>query len=116
MDNLLRPTDSTHHQEPISLSKLAKGDAKWATRKVLLGWIVDTIIETIELPDHHRLRLLEILTGLHGKRRGSLKEWHKALGELRSMILAIPSGRGFFSTLQQGSPTLTNTASAYGNQ
>ena len=105
IDDVLRPncnTDSSHRLEPISLSKLAKGDAKWATRKILLGWIVDTVAETIELPEHRRIRLLEILTGLRERRRVSLKDWHKSLGELRSMILAIPGGRGFFSTLQTG--------------
>ena len=105
IDDVLRPNDPTDNilrNEPISLSKLAKGDAKWATRKVLLGWIVDTVSETIELPEHRRLRLLEILEGLLTRHRVSVKDWHKALGELRSMILAIPGGRGFFSTLQTG--------------
>ena len=105
IDDILRPnspTDNAHRNEPISLSKLAKGDAKWATRKVLLGWIVDTVAETIELPEHRRLRFLEILENLQDRRRVSLQDWHKALGELRSMILAIPGGRGFFSTLQTG--------------
>ena len=105
IDDVLRPnapSDPAHRTEPISLSKLAKGDAKWATRKILLGWIVDTVSETIELPEHRRLRLFEILNGLRDRRRISVKDWHKALGELRSMILAIPGGRGFFSTLQTG--------------
>ena len=105
IDDILRPntpTDSEHRNEPISLSKLAKGDAKWATRKVLLGWIVDTVAETIELPEHRRLRFLEILDHLQNRNRVSVKDWHKALGELRSMILAVPGGRGFFSTLQTG--------------
>ena len=105
IDDVLRPnapTDSAHRNEPISLSKLAKGDAKWATRKVLLGWIVDTVAETIELPEHRRLRFLEITQNLKDRHRVSVKDWHKALGELRSMILAVPGGRGFFSTLQTG--------------
>ena len=105
IDDVLRPNapeDSIHRKEPISLSKLAKGDARWATRKILLGWIVDTVSETIELPEHRRLRFLSILENLQGRHRVSLKDWHKALGELRSMILAIPGGRGFFSTLQTG--------------
>ena len=105
IDDVLRPncpTDSPHRLDPISLSKLAKGDAKWATRKVLLGWIVDTVAETIELPDHRRARLLAILENLKDRRRVSVKDWHKALGELRSMILAVPGGRGLFSTLQTG--------------
>ena len=105
IDDVLRPncpSDNEHRKEPISLSKLAKGDAKWATRKVLLGWIVDTVTETIELPEHRRLRFLDILENLLARHRVSVKDWHKALGELRSMILAIPGGRGFFSTLQTG--------------
>ena len=69
---------------------------------MLLGWIVDTVTETIELPEHRRLRLLDILENLLARHRVSVKDWHKALGELRSMILAIPGGRGFFSTLQTG--------------
>ena len=105
IDDVLRPncpTDSSHRLEPISVSKLSKGDAKWATRKILLGWVVDTVAETIELPEHRRTRLFEILHNLQGRRRISIKDWHQALGELRSMILAIPGGRGFFSTLQTG--------------
>lgn len=105
VDQVFRPNtpdDSSHRREPISLSKLAKGDAKWSTRKVLLGWIIDSVAETIELPEHRRLRLLEIVQNLHNRRRVSIKQWHKALGELRSMVLAIPGGRGLFSTLQTG--------------
>ena len=105
IDDVLRPNcpaDKAHRSEPISLSKLAKGDAKWATRKILLGWVVDTISETIELPEHRRQRLMEILDSLKDRRRVSVKDWHKSLGELRSMILAIPGGRGLFSTLQTG--------------
>ncbi|WP_317202287.1 hypothetical protein [Janthinobacterium sp.] len=81
IDDVLRPnspTDHAYRNEPISLSKLAKGDAKWATRKVLLGWIVDTVSETIELPEHRRTRFLEILETLQSRRRVSLKDWHKA--------------------------------------
>ena len=63
---------------------------------------MDTVAETIQLPEHRRLRFLEILETLKNRRRVSIKDWHKALGELRSMILAIPGGRGFFSTLQTG--------------
>ena len=96
------PSDSAHRKETISLSKLNKGDACWATRKILLGWLIDSIAETIALPEHRHQRFLEILHNLQNRRRVSLKVWHKTLGELRSMILAIPGGRGLFSTLQTG--------------
>ena len=106
IDQVLRPLDPTDlgtmRREPISVSKLNKGDAKWSTRKCLLGWIIDTVRETIELPNHRRLRLLSILQDLLQKRRVSLKTWQKSLGELRSMVLALPGGLGLFSSLYTG--------------
>ena len=38
--------------EAISLKKLLKGEGSWNTRKVILGWTVDTARQTIELPAH----------------------------------------------------------------
>ena len=31
----------------------------------------------------------------------AVKQWHKILGELRSMSIAIPGARGLFSLLQE---------------
>ena len=67
-------------REPISISKLAKGNAKWATQKILLGWIIDTVNKTIELPTHRADRLLSILIKLSRKKE-SLRTWQKYLGE-----------------------------------
>lgn len=103
IDNVLRPlsTDDTsfHRQEPISIKKLNKGDARWTTRKVILGWVLDTYKETISLPPHRAQRLLAILDHLISRRRIAFKAWQKQLGEIQSMILALPGGRGLFSTL-----------------
>ena len=84
------------------MSKLNKGDARWSTRKCLLGWVIDTVRETIELPNHRRTHLLDILATLLSKRRVSLKTWQQSLGQIRSMILALPGGQGFFSSLYTG--------------
>jgi hypothetical protein len=98
----LDPTDSPHRQEPASISKLLKGDATWTTRKAILGWIIDTTRHTVELPPHRQVRLAELLLSIRpGQRRIATKRWHQVLGELRSMVLAIPGARGLFSTLQQ---------------
>ena len=105
IDQVLRPlspTDSPHRKQPISLNKLNKGDAQWATRKLMLGWVLDTVRETIELPPHRIERLHSILSSLRARRRISLKQWQQQLGELRSMVLALPGGRGLFSTLYTG--------------
>jgi hypothetical protein len=48
-------------------------------------------------------RLDEILDSLKYRtsNRISVKEWHKVLGELRSMSLAVPGSRGLFGILQE---------------
>jgi hypothetical protein len=69
--------------------------------KKILGWIVDTIKMTVELTQHHIVRLFELLDSVSlGQRRASINKWEKLLGELRSMVLAIPGGRGLFSMMQ----------------
>jgi hypothetical protein len=103
-DAVLRPNDAADRArlraEPISEKKLLKGDGNWSTRKTILGWVVDTVAKTISLPPHRSDRLLSILSDLHGRRRVSTRKWHRLLGELRSMCLALPGGPGLFSHLQ----------------
>jgi hypothetical protein len=89
------------HQKPASVKKMQKGDATWATRKVLLGWLVDTLKMTIEIPPHRVKRLFEILDNVPPhKGRTSVKKWQKLLGELQYMVLAVPGGKGMLSILQ----------------
>ena len=41
---LARPEVSKNQrQEAVSLKKLLKGDGSWGTRKIILGWAVDTV-------------------------------------------------------------------------
>ena len=73
-------------RETVSVKKLKKGDGTWDTRKVILGWLIDTLRGTIELPNHKKERLLAIFDDLRGRKRISVKEWQKILGELRHII------------------------------
>jgi hypothetical protein len=55
LDTIFRPLDledNKHRQEPASVKKMQKGDATWATRKIILVWILDIIRLTVELPAH----------------------------------------------------------------
>jgi hypothetical protein len=98
LDNL----DGPHRKEPASTKKLKQGDAYWATRKLILGWIIDTIQMTLELPPHRKERLQAILDDIPStQRRISVKKWQQVLGEIRSMAIAIPGSRGLFSLLQE---------------
>ena len=105
IDLVFRPLDSAdspHRKHVPSLKKLLKGDAHLSTRKVVLGWLIDTVRQTLELPPHRIQRLQELFDSLRGKTRVSVKLWHKVLGELRSMAIGIPGSRGLFSLLQEG--------------
>jgi hypothetical protein len=83
------------------VKKMLKGDACWSTLKTVLGWLIDTLRGTIELPPHRLERVRELFDSFRGRRRVALKKWHQLLGELRSMALAIPGGTGTFSNLQE---------------
>ena len=103
LDTVLRPLssgDRSSRAEPASVKKLLKGDGAWATQKILLGWLIDSIEGTIALPPHRCTRLHEILAEVHGRDRVPLRQWQKLLGELRSMMLALPGAEGLFSHLQ----------------
>jgi hypothetical protein len=71
-------------------------------KKIILGWILDTICLAVELPAHRIARLFDLLDSvLPHQRRVSTKKWQQLVGELRSMVLAVPGGRGLFNVLQQ---------------
>ena len=104
IDDIFEPPgpNEPHRKEPSSLKKLLKGDGAWGTRKIILGWVIDTLRQTLEVPDHRRERLDSIFEDLRGKRRVGLKKWQQITGELRFMSLAIPGSSGLFSALQLG--------------
>ena len=105
LDKVFRPLDSLdspHRKEPLSLSKLDEGDCCWSTRKQILGWVIDTVALTISLPQRRVDRLTEILNSIPlSQKRISVDKWHKVLGELRSMSIALPGSRGLFSHMQE---------------
>mmetsp|Transcript_50704 Transcript_50704/g.122309 ORF Transcript_50704/g.122309 Transcript_50704/m.122309 type:complete len:800 (-) Transcript_50704:1111-3510(-) len=102
-DLVFRPNDAdddAERKEPCSVKKMKQGDACWSTTHVFLGWLIDTLKGTIELPPHRKERLVKILSEIRGRKRCTEKAMHKLLGELRSMSQAIPGCRGLFSQLQ----------------
>eukprot|EP00804_Cyclotella_cryptica_P023820 CCRYP_011179-RC/>CCRYP_011179-RC protein AED:0.05 eAED:0.05 QI:0/-1/0/1/-1/0/1/0/392 len=74
------------------------------------GWVLDTEKMTIQLPEHRFARLLEILDSIPPtQKRTSVKKWHKVLGELRSMSLALPDSRNIFSSMQTALSNMSGT-------
>ena len=100
-DILASPNVSVEQRnEALSLKKLLKGEGAWETRKVLLGWIVDAMRQTIELPAHRKLMLATIFSDLAQRNRVSRKSWERILGKLRFVSTAIPGSAGLFGALQ----------------
>jgi hypothetical protein len=105
LDEAFRPLesgDSPSRKEPASVKKLLQGDACWMTREVILGWIIDNLKMTIELPQHRVERLAKMLESTpRTQKRVSVQKWQQVLGELRSMSIALPGSKGLFSLLHE---------------
>ena len=105
VDDIFRPLDARdgpERKEPVSLKKLRQGDACWSTCKEILGWLLDTDQMTLTLTERRTNRLHALLFDEFppGRKRARVADWHRLLGELRSMTLALPGSRGLFSVLQ----------------
>ena len=112
IDDMFRPTDhldAPTRKQPISVKKLSQGDASWSTQKEVLGWLIDTEAMTLQLTPRRQKRLYELLYKdlPKARKRITVQDWHKVLGELRSMSLALPGSRGLFSQLQHALSTAT---------
>ena len=84
------------------MKKLEAGDCSWSTCQTMLGWIVDSVSMTIALLPHRVARLKEIVSSIPStQHRVGVDKWHRVLGELRLMALAIPGDRGLFSQMQE---------------
>ena len=68
----------------------------------MLGWIVDSVNMTINLPPHCVARLKEIISSIpRTQQRVGVNKWHRVLGKLCSMALALPRARGLFRQMQE---------------
>ena len=68
----------------------------------MLGWIVYSVNMTISLPHHRVERLKEIVSSIPcTQHRVGVDKWHRVLGELRSMALALHRARGLFIQMQE---------------
>jgi hypothetical protein len=71
LDDIFRPKDAQdppQRKDVPSLKKFRQGDACYATCKVLLGWIIDSVLGILALPAHCYARLLAIFDELRGLR------------------------------------------------
>ena len=50
----LLPTNLPTRQDLASLKKMKQGDITWATQKILLVWVIDSVCGTLHLLQHSR--------------------------------------------------------------
>ena len=94
--------DNKQRKEFLSMKKLEAGDCSWSTCQTILGWIVDSVNMTITLPPHRVALIKEIVSSIPcTQRRVGVDKWHRVLGKLHSMAIALPGARGLFSQMQE---------------
>ena len=98
---LAQPAETSDERpEAISIKKPRKGDGSWTTHKTLLGWVVDAMRQTLELPPHRKLELAKPLDSLCRARCITQKRCERAPGKLRFVAAATPGAQGLFGALQ----------------
>jgi hypothetical protein len=104
IDKVFRPNeadDNPSRKEPISLSKLEKGDAAINDKKRFLGWDFQGSTQELLMAAHRRDKSVQHLQEILHHPNASRKDWERLLGELRSLVAGIPGSRGQFSLLQE---------------
>jgi len=84
IDEVLKsPDDLPGATEPISDKKLGLGQGSLNSLKLILGWLMDALKKTLELPLRRQQRILPLLAEFLSSKRCTLLSWQKLLGELR---------------------------------
>jgi hypothetical protein len=86
-------------KDPISEKKLLKGDGRWDTKKEILGYMLDGINRTIQLPKDRANDLLKEVKAILKKQRVQLKRFRSIVGRLQHAARILPAARAFFTPL-----------------
>ena len=77
---------------PISPKKLEE-DGPWEARKEILGWILDGIARTIQLPEKKCQKLIDKLRTVGRAKSITTKDLEKLQGKLQFASIGIPLGK-----------------------
>ena len=87
---------------PAVSTKKLMAEGTWETRKEILGWIIDGIHRTIELPDKKAKALLESLKATYRSARPvALSKFQQLHGKLQFCSIAIPCGKPLLGPLDR---------------
>jgi len=101
IDEVLKSPDNLPGAtEPISDKKLGLSHGYLNPRKLILGWLIDPLKKTLELPLRRQQHILSLLAEFLSRNRCTLLSWRKLLGELRFVSPGVAGSRGLFGILQ----------------
>jgi hypothetical protein len=87
-------------KDPISEKKLHKGDGRWDTMNEILGYMLDGIARTIQLPQDWADDLLkEVRAEILKKKCVALKRFRSFVGRLQHVAHILPVPKAFFTPL-----------------
>ena len=97
--SIFPPPAITKHcrHDPVSLAKLRKGEGRWSTQKDILGWILDGLNCTIQLPQEKSTAIARLLRKTLKKQRVSIRKFQQLVGKLQHASFGIPGGRSLFT-------------------
>lgn len=104
------PPAITNHKdgkEPISESKLLKGDGNFESKKDMIGFSFDGIKRTVHLPPKKAAAYIRETHRLLRRKSVPLKLLQSVVGKLRHASIILPAARGFFTPINaamKGSP------------
>jgi hypothetical protein len=94
-------TGTKKPKDPISEKKLAKGDARWDTQKEILGYLLDGIARTIQLPPARAADLLKEVRAVLKKQRVPLKRFRFPCRPPPTCRPNLAISKGVFHPLEQ---------------
>ena len=104
------PPAITKHKdgkEPISVSKLKKGDGNFESKKDMIGFRFDGIKRTVHLPPEKAAAYIRETHRILRRKSVPLKILQCVIGKLRHASIILPVARGFFTPINvamKGSP------------
>jgi hypothetical protein len=76
-----------------------KGEGQWDTRKEILGYMLDSINRTVQLPTNRADNLIKEVRATLRKTRVQLKRFWSIVGRLQHAARILSAARGFFTPL-----------------
>ena len=86
-------------KEPISGPKLKKGDGNFTSEKEMVGFILDGIKRTIQLPQTKAAAYIKEIHLTLRRTSVPLKARQTLVGKLRHASIILPAARGFFTPI-----------------